>query len=226
MSETPRSRFDAAIVAVAPLFLLAAIAYHPFVGNLTDRSEMAAAINEGASRWSIAHVAVGAGMGLLLLAFLAVCSYLQRRGETRWNERAVPFLVMGTIFTLFLPAMETAVGAAAQVGADPGSVLGELQPVFRPLMFGGALLFAAGVVLVATGIAKSGVFGRQPSLILAAALGIVAVSRFVPDGRALYAGAVAGVAALVPIAIAMWREHDPPGLRLGAGLAGSRGMAR
>ena len=113
MSETP-SRFDAAIVGVAPFVLLAAIAYHPFVGNLTNRSEVAAAINEGATRWSIAHVAVGVGMGLLLLAFLAVCTYLQRRGETCWSEGAVPFLVMGTTFTLFLPAMETAVGAAAQ----------------------------------------------------------------------------------------------------------------
>ena len=223
MSDTPRGRFQAAIVAIAPVILLAGVAYHPFVARLTDRTELAGAISQDATRWGVAHVAVGIGLGLWLVAFLAVCSYLQQSGEKRWSATAVPFLVMGTTFTLFLPAMETAVGGAAQAGANPESVLAELRPVFMGSMVAGGLLSAAGVIMVAIGIARSGAFDRQRSRILVAALAIVAVCRLIPNGRALYAGAVAGVAALVPIAIAMWRQHAPSWQRSGAALAGSRG---
>lgn len=119
MTETLRGRFQAAVVVIAPLFLLAAIAYHPYVGNLSDKSELAGAISADPARWGAAHVAVGAGMGLLLAAFLAVCSYLRKSGEERWSAAAVPFLVMGTTFSIFLPAIETAVGGCRGSGNGP-----------------------------------------------------------------------------------------------------------
>lgn len=118
MTETLRGRFQAAVVVIAPLFLLA-IAYHPYVGNLSDKSELAGAISADPARWGAAHVAVGAGMGLLLAAFLAVCSYLRKSGEERWSAAAVPFLVMGTTFSIFLPAIETAVGGCRGSGNGP-----------------------------------------------------------------------------------------------------------
>jgi hypothetical protein len=204
MSETTRGRLQAAIVAIAPFFLLAALGYHPYIANLTDPSAVAGAMSADTTRWAVAHIAVGVGFGLLLIALLYARGYLRDAGEERWSSRAVPFLVMGTVFFTFLPAMETAMVAAFRVGADPVALQEELQPFFVPMMVAGALTFGIGLICLAIGVVRSRVFDRQLTWIIAGALVMVAVSRFVPQGRALYVGAVAGVIALVPIAIQMW----------------------
>jgi len=225
MSETTRGRFEAAIVAIAPFFLLAALGYHPYIANLTDKSAVAGAMSAGTTRWALAHIAVGVGFGLLLIAFLAVRSYLREAGEQRWSPRAVPFLVMGTTLTVFLPAMETAMAAASRVGADPVALQEELQTWFVPMMVAGALTFGIGVICIAIAIVRSRVFDRELTRAVAGALVVMALSRFVPFGGALYVGAVAGVVALVPIAIQM-RSRPSARLSVGPMVAAGRGGAR
>jgi hypothetical protein len=204
MSETTRGRLKAAIVAIAPLFLLAALGYHPYIANLTDQSAVAEGMSAGATRWGVVHIAVGAGFGLLLLAFLAVRSYLRDAGEERWSAIAVPFLVMGSIFFVFLPAMETAMLAGLQVGADPVALQEALGTWFVPMMVAGALTFGIGVISLAIAVVRSRVFDGQLARVIAAALAVLALSRYVPLGSALYVGGVAGVVALFPIALQMW----------------------
>lgn len=204
MSETTRGRLQAAIVAIVPFFWLAAMGYHPYIANLTDPSAVAGAMSADTTRWAVSHFAIGVGSGLLLLAFLAVRSYLREAGEDRWSFRAVPFLVVGTSLFVFLPAFETAMIAASRAGADPVALQEQLQPFFVPMMVAQALTFGIGLICLAIGVVRSRVFDRQLTWIIAGALVVAAVSRFVPQGRALYVGAVAGVVALVPIAIQMW----------------------
>jgi len=204
MSESTGGRSQAAIVAIAPFFLLAALGYHPYIANLTDPSAVAGAMSADTTRWALAHIAVGIGFGLLLIALLSARSYLRDAGEERWSSRAVPFLVMGTVFFTFLPAMETALVAAFRVGADPVALQTELRPFFVPMMVAGALTFGIGLICLAIGVVRSRVFDRQLTRVIAGALVVAAVSRFVPQGGALYVGAVAGVVALFPIAIQMW----------------------
>ncbi|HVL52154.1 MAG TPA: hypothetical protein VM754_11695 [Actinomycetota bacterium] len=226
MSDGIRNRLQAATVAFAPLFLLAALAYHPYIRDLTDKAEVAGAMSVGVTRWGLAHVAVGVGFGLLLLALLAVRSLLREAGEQRWSAPAVPFLVMGTIFATFLPAMETGMIPAFQAGVDAVALQTNLSPWFVPMMVAGALVFGTGVILLAAGIVASGVFERQQARIIAGALAVVAISRFVPQGRALYAGAVAGVIALAPVAVRMWAAVPGYSRRRPAPTAGSYRPAR
>jgi hypothetical protein len=208
MSETFRDRAQAGVVLFGPLFLMAAIIYHPYISDLTNPSEVAGAMTEGtaqAARWGLVHIAVGAGFGFLLLSFLGVRSYLSDAGEQRWSALSVPFLVLGTVFSAFLPAMETAMVAAVETGADPVDLQRNLSTWFVPMLISSAVLSGIGVVLLAAGIVSSGAFDAQRARIIAGVLVLLAVSRFVPQGRALYAGALAGVIALTPIAVQMWR---------------------
>jgi hypothetical protein len=52
--------------------------------------------------------------GLLVLAFLAIRSYLRGTGEDRWSILALPFIVVGSTLFAVLPGMEFAPLAAAE----------------------------------------------------------------------------------------------------------------
>lgn len=222
MSEATTTKLRAAVVLGGPLVLLAALAYHPFIANLTDAEAVAAAMSADTTRWGIAHIAVGIGFGTLLLALLGVRGYLRDTGEERWSAFAVPFLVIGTVLFVFLPAFEVAMIAAFEAGGDPVGLQERLATWFLPLMMSGALLFGAGMVSLAVAMLKSAVLTRQLRWIVAIALVVAAVSRFVPAGAALYAGAVAGVVALLPIAFSMWSSM-PESIRGRSALATGRG---
>lgn len=226
MSEEQMDRIRAGSVALGPLFLMAALFYHPYIANLTDETQVAGAMRSADTmRWGFSHLAVGTGLGLLLLAMLAVRSHLKEAGEQRWSPAAVPFLVMGTIFFTFLPAMEIAMIAAFDAGTDPVVLQANLSTWFVPMLVTSAVLSGVGTILLAAGIVRSGVLAAQQARIVAGALVVLAVSRFVPQGRALYAGAAAAVVALAPIAVRMWKEIPAAG-RTHSSIAGSPGTAR
>lgn len=229
MSEELRGRFRAATVVFGPLFLLVALFYHPYIADLTDESQVAAAMSANIGdtvRWGLSHVAVGAGFGLLLLAFLGASSFLREAGEQRWSAIAVPFLVMGTIFSTFLPAMETAMIAAYETGADPVALQANLSTWFIPMLVAGAVLFGAGVLLFAAGVVRSGVFEVQQARIIAGVLAVAAITRLIPQGRALYAGGVAALVALAPIGLRMWRAVPGYASTRSTGVTGRPGTAR
>jgi len=118
MSTTTQARFRAAIVAIAPAVLLFAFVYHPYIANLTDKAAVAAALSSDTTRWGLSHLAVGVGSGLAVLAFLAIRGYLREAGEERSSILALPFIVIGSSLFAFLPAMEIAMLAVADEGAD------------------------------------------------------------------------------------------------------------
>src|SRR5919107_4705042 len=118
MSSTTRARLRAVIVVIAPAVLLAAFVYHPYIANPTDKAAVAAALASDTTRWGLSHLAVGVGSGLAVLAFLAIRGYLREAGEERWSILALPFIVIGSTLFAFLPAMEIAMLAAAEGGAD------------------------------------------------------------------------------------------------------------
>jgi hypothetical protein len=208
MSTTTRARFRAAIVAITPAVLLAAFAYHPYIANLTDKAEVAAALASDTTRWGLSHLAVGVGSGLAVLAFLAIRSYLREAGEDRWSVLGLPFIVIGSTLFAFLPAMEIAMLAAAEVGADVQAVLAALDSWFSPLFLTAAVIFALGVFVFAIGIVRSGVLGLRLTRLLVGALVVMAVARFVPLGAALYVGGAAALVALWPLAYEMWKHPE------------------
>jgi hypothetical protein len=208
MSTTTRARFRAAIVAIAPAVLLAAFIYHPYIANLTDKAAVATALASDTTRWGLSHLAVGVGSGLVVLAFLAIRSYLRDVGEERWSILALPFIVIGSTLFVFLPAMEIAMLAAAEVGADVQAVQSALDSWFFPILLAAAITFALGVLGFAMGIVRSGVLGPQLTWLVVGALVVMAAARFVPLGAALYVGGAAAIVALWPLAYEMWKHPE------------------
>src|SRR5215203_1797111 len=142
MSTMTRARFRAAIVAIAPAVLLVGFFYHPYISPPTDPVAIAAAADSDATRWGLAHLAISVGYGLVVVAFLAIGSYLSEAGEERWSILALPFIVMGSTLFVVLTGMEIGQMAAAETGG-PGASSALL------LSIGITLLVVAGTVIAA-----------------------------------------------------------------------------
>src|SRR5215203_4469095 len=151
MSTTTRARFRAAIVAIAPAVVLVGFFYHPYISPPTDPAAIAAAAASDTTRWGFSHLGVAVGYGLVVVAFLAIRSYLSEAGEERWSILALPFIVMGSTLFVVLTGMEIGQMAAAQTGADVQAVQRALLPWFIPILLTGALSFALGVLGFAMG---------------------------------------------------------------------------
>jgi hypothetical protein len=199
----------AGIVALAPAWLLAALLYHPLLPDLTDKGSVATATTADTARWGFAHLAVGVGAALLLLAFLALRGYLAAAGEHRWSGSGVPFVVLGSTLFAFLPAMEIAMLGAVGAGADVRAVLVAMDPWFVAILLAGSATFAMGILCFAVGIARAGVLGPTLTWTVGGLLVLSAATRFVPSHPVLTAGAGALVAALWPLAYHMYRHPVP-----------------
>ena len=208
MSTTTRARFRAAIVAIAPAVLLAGFFYHPYISPPTDPAAIAAAATSDTARWGLAHLTISVGYGLVVLAFLAVRSYLREAGEERWSILALPFIVMGSTLFVVLTGMEIGLMAAAETGADVQAVQSALFPWFIPILLTGALSFALGVLGFAMGIVRSGVLGPRLTRLVVGALVVMAATRFVPLSAAPYVIAAAAIVALWPLAYEMWKHPE------------------
>jgi hypothetical protein len=208
MSATTRARLRAAIIAIAPAVLLVGFFYHPYISPPADPVAIAAAAASDMTRWGLAHLAISVGYGLVVLAFLAIGSYLSEAGEERWSILALPFIVMGSTLFVVLTGMEIGLMAAAETDADVQAVQSALFPWFIPILLTGALSFALGVLSFAMGIVRSGVLSSPLSWLVVGAFVVMAVARFVPLSAAPYVIAVAGVVALWPLAFEMWKHPE------------------
>ena len=206
-AETSSALSRAAIVALAPVVLLAGFALHPYIGaGLPDQAAVAAAATDHSTRWGLAHITIGIGSGLLVLAFLAIRVRLKETGLERWSARGVPLIVVGSALYTLLPGMEMAPLAAAEAGVDVESVGEALVPWFLPIHVFGALAFGAGVVAFGRGIADTGILRSTLSRIVVGALGVTAMARFVPLSVVqFYVQGAAGVVAMWPLAFVMWK---------------------
>ncbi|HEU0247547.1 MAG TPA: hypothetical protein VFR38_10725 [Gaiellaceae bacterium] len=208
MSSTTRARFRAAVVAIAPAVLLAGFVYHPYLSSPTDAAVIGAAAASDTTRWGISHILIGVGYGLVVLAFIAIRSYLREAGEERWSILALPFVVMGSTLLAILPGMEFTPLAAAETGADSEAAQEELVPWFVPLVVTGGVCFALGALGFARGVLRSGILVPNLAWLVAGALVVMAAARFVPLGASQYVIGATGVVALWPLAYEMWRHPE------------------
>jgi hypothetical protein len=209
ISATTRARFGASIVALAPTVMLAGLFAHPYIATLPDEAAVAEAVAADTTYWGLVHLTAAVASGLLVLAFLAIRSYLREAGEERWSILALPFIVMGSTLFAVLPGMEFAPLAAAKAGADAEAAQAALASWFIPIMVTGAITFAVGVFAFAKGIANSRVLSRRLTWVVVGALVVLAISRVVPVGAAqFYVQGAAGVVALWPLAYEMWKRPE------------------
>jgi lysylphosphatidylglycerol synthetase-like protein (DUF2156 family) len=167
---------------------------------------IANAVVADTTRWGIAHLAIGVGYALIVLAFLAIRSYLRESGEERWSSVALPLVAVGSALFAILPGMEFAPLAAAETGGDVEGAQEELMPWFVPILLMGAITFTLGVLGFAMAIVRSGILKRQVQRIVVGALVVMAAARFVPLGAAQIVIGVAALVALWPLAYEMWKR--------------------
>jgi hypothetical protein len=193
-----RARFGASIVA--PAVMLVGLFAHPYIAILPDEAAVAATATADTTRWGLVHLTVGVASGLLVLAFLAIRSYLRGAGKDRWSILALPFIVVGSTLFAVLPGMEFAPLAAAEAGADVQAVQAALAPWFLSVLVTGAATFAIGVFAFAKGIADSRILSRRLTWLVVGALVVMAVARLVPVGAVqFYVQGAAGIVALWPL---------------------------
>lgn len=192
MTDTLTARFRSAALILAPAFLLAGGLYHPWIGSPGDAgflSNLGLAVVAEPTRWVVAHLLVAVGSALLMLAFLAIWSYLSERGKDRWSSPALPFIIVGSTLYALLPAMEFAPMAAAVSGGDAAGAQEALLPWFRPVLLIAAFTFSVGVLGFTADLARSGLLGRSSTWIVVLALVVTAAARFAPVSAAqLYVG--------------------------------------
>jgi hypothetical protein len=76
-----RNHWRTTVMVVAPVVLLAALVSHPYLsGRLPNDAGVAAAVAAGTTRWGAVHLATTVASGLIILAFLALRSYLREAG--------------------------------------------------------------------------------------------------------------------------------------------------
>jgi hypothetical protein len=202
---TPR-RIQAAVVALAPVALLAALLAHPHLpGRLPNDAAVAAAVVADPLRWALSHLAAALASGLVAVAFLIVRSHLRRVAREEWSALGLPFIILGSTLYAVLPGMEFAPLTAAAIGADPEAAQGALGPWFLPLLLTAGITFAVGAVAFAVGILRSGALERRTALLVAGALGVMGASRLVPFAVVqFHVQGAAALLALWPLAWAMW----------------------
>jgi hypothetical protein len=209
ISATTRARFGASIVALAPAVMLVGLFAHPYIATLPDEAAVAETAIADTTRWGLVHLTVGVASGLLVLAFLAIRSYLREAGEDRWSILALPFIVVGSTLFAVLPGMEFAPLAAAEAGGHVQATQAALAPWFLPVLVTGAATFAIGVFAFAKGIADSRILSRRLTWLVVGALVVMAVARLVPVGAVqFYVQGAAGIVALWPLAYEMWKRPE------------------
>lgn len=204
-----RSASRAVIVAIAPVLLLAAMIWHPYLpGRLPDHGGVAQAVSNDTTRWGLAHLAAAAASGVLILAFIAIRGYLREAGDEAWSAIGLGFIVIGSLSYAVLPGMEFAPLAAVETGADPVAAQAALDGWFVPVLLAGALTFAIGIVCVAVAILRNRVLNPQLTWVVVAALIVMAASRLVPFAAVqFYVQSAAALIALWPLAWVVRTGH-------------------
>lgn len=200
-----------AILAIAPLVLLGAFVYHPFIARLTDPAAVAEAMAADTFRWGVAHLAGAVGAGLLLAAFIVVRDILADAGENSWSAVGLPFVAVATVLFAVLPGMELGVmsavdglGAGAQAAAAAQAAV---DPWFIPMFVGSSVLLLIGAVAFAGAIIRSEILSPGLTRLVTWSLAIMALARFAPLSAALWISGLAAVLALWPLAYQLRRSH-------------------
>ncbi|MQA04964.1 MAG: hypothetical protein GEV07_20330 [Streptosporangiales bacterium] len=209
-NEMSGARYGAIAVATAPVVLAVAFVAHPFIARMPDAEAIAAAVEANQTGWVAVHLLTLLGVALTALAFVAIRAHLRDAGENRFSARALPWVLFGSALYGFLPGLEFAPLAAARTGADVAAAQDTLTPIFLPVLAASAITFAIGAAGFAKAVIDSAVLSRSLSRVVAIALIVLAISRFVPLGVVqFYVQSAAGLVALWPLAHSLWRATTP-----------------
>lgn len=214
IDKTGNPFWRTAALVVAPAVLLATLVVHPYIsGRLPNDHAVAEAAAAGTTRWGVVHLATGVASALIILAFLAIRSYLHEAGEDRASASGLPFVIFGSTLFVLLPGMEFVPLAAAETGATTAEIAAAQDAItgwFVPVLLAGAFTFAIGVFSFARAISVTTVGSIGLTRVVVAGLVVMAVSRFLPFAAAqFYVQGVAAIVAMWPLAYVMGRRPAP-----------------
>ncbi|WP_047867560.1 hypothetical protein [Nocardiopsis sp. RV163] len=216
MSTPTRNWLRAAAMVIAPVALLAAFLYHPYVPGLGPAPEaVARTAAADPTRWAASHLLVIAAVALLVLAFQGLRGRLRATAGERWSAFAFPLIIVSGVLLAAVPAMNLVLAPAAGAGADTAALAAALRPWSLPLALVGAIAFLAAVVAFAMGVARSGILDRTMTALVAIALVVMALAVVSSLFAAFYVMGAASVVAFWPLAWATVRagpkQEDRPG---------------
>lgn len=145
------------------------------------------------------------GFAMLVLATFSIRLHVRAAGEERYSFYAVPLITVGAVLLMTCLGAEGlgSIGAN-EAGADGTAYLEEVRDWTLPTQMVAGLLLLLGMIALAASIVRSRVLSENTGRIVAAALVIGATANLLPWGWALYAGSIALLIALLPVASTMW----------------------
>ncbi|ASU83041.1 hypothetical protein CDO52_09825 [Nocardiopsis gilva YIM 90087] len=211
MSTPTRNWFRAAAMAIAPVVLLAAFLYHPFVSGGAPTPEVVAEAAEAdTTRWAAAHMLTLVAFALSALAFLALRGRLRDAGEERWSSWAFPLVIAGFVLLAGLPAIEMTIAGAIDTGVDTVALIEAVNPWFMTLLISGSVAFALGALAFAMGVVRGAIMSRDLTGLVAIALVVTALAMVAPPFWAFYVMAVAAIVVFWPVAWTTVRAGTRP----------------
>jgi hypothetical protein len=215
MSASMEGRLRTLVLLVAPIVLVAAFAYHPYVGSLLDSDLIAEKAADDADRWAMSHVVLAISVGLVIVALLSIRHQLRAHGDERWSFISVPLAVFGLAVIGSTAGMEITLAAAINAGADPVAIVDAAEPWAGGIYAIGGIALSLGLLGLAIGTYRAMPLGGQLDRIAAGAFVVVAVANFVPHSIAEYVIGAAIVVALWPFAYREWEEEASPAMETG-----------
>src|SRR5688500_4141540 len=145
----------AAVVAIAPVLLLVAMVWHPYLpGRLPNHDAVADAVADDPTRWALVHLTTAVASGAIVLAFIAIRGFLREAGDQVLSAIGLGFIVVGSLAYAVLPGMEFTPLAANEIGADAAAAQAALDDWFVRVLVIGAIAFAIGIVCVAVAVRR------------------------------------------------------------------------
>ena len=205
MNEANTSRLRAAVVAATPIALLIGFLYHPYVTDEMNHAGVAATIAADPTRWLWAHLVLSGALVLSFLTVVALRMYLHAAGDNGWSLLALPLLAVGlTLITLIVGFEGFGGGFLQRAHGDVAAYLAAAARWWLLFAVGG-LCFALGWLSYLVAIWRTRILGRQLTWLVTAGIVVMDVAFFVPAGWGGIVSSAASVAALWPVAYAMWR---------------------
>ena len=161
MSEHAQMRMRALALFTAPVAMLVAIIFHPYLADEFDVSAMASEVVADPERWALVHLMLMAAFAMILLSVVALRALLRTAGEERWSFIAVPLLVGGSAVFIGVWGLEVTMAGVAKVGGDVEAVFEETDRWFGPVGIAGYAMFILGWLSMALAVRRSRVLGRR-----------------------------------------------------------------
>ena len=155
MAYITQVRLRSLALFVAPVVMLAAIVFHPYLVNELDVEAASAAVTADPTRWAVAHVMLMAAFASIMLAVVALRHLLRTAGDGRLSFIAVPLLIGGSSIFIAVWGFEITVAAVANVGGDVRAVFEKSDRWFGPIGIVGYAMFIIGWPIMALAVRRS-----------------------------------------------------------------------